>query len=46
MIVGTAGFTAMLCVDARWGAGVTPRTAGDILVTGASGGSAAPPWCY
>lgn len=44
MIIGTAGFTAMLCVDALVNAGVTPES-GEILVTGASGGSAAPPWC-
>lgn len=37
MIIGTAGFTAMLCVDALVNAGVTPQS-GDILVTGASGG--------
>ena len=37
MIIGTAGFTAMLCVDALVNAGVTPES-GDILVTGASGG--------
>ncbi|HFT4245667.1 TPA: acryloyl-CoA reductase, partial [Klebsiella pneumoniae] len=37
MIIGTAGFTAMLCVDALVSAGVTPDS-GDILVTGASGG--------
>ncbi len=33
MIIGTAGFTAMLCVDALVNAGITPES-GDILVTG------------
>ncbi|MEC5341954.1 MDR family oxidoreductase [Brenneria populi] len=37
MIVGTAGFTAMLCVMALEEAGITPQS-GKILVTGASGG--------
>lgn len=37
MIIGTAGFTAMLCVMALEQGGVTPQS-GDILVTGASGG--------
>ncbi|WP_432453378.1 MULTISPECIES: acrylyl-CoA reductase (NADPH) [unclassified Agarivorans] len=37
MMVGTAGFTAMLCVQALIDAGVTPES-GEILVTGASGG--------
>ncbi|NBM53545.1 acryloyl-CoA reductase [Proteus sp. G2669] len=37
MIIGTAGFTAMLCVMALEQGGVTPKS-GDILVTGASGG--------
>lgn len=37
MIIGTAGFTAMLCVMALEEAGITPQS-GDILVTGASGG--------
>ncbi|MFB9134545.1 acrylyl-CoA reductase (NADPH) [Vibrio olivae] len=37
MMVGTAGFTAMLCVQAILDAGITPD-AGEILVTGASGG--------
>ncbi len=37
MMVGTAGLTAMLCVQALQNAGVTPES-GDILVTGASGG--------
>ena len=35
--IGTAGYTAALCVDALtdWG---TPRDAGEVLVTGAAGG--------
>ncbi|WP_323640071.1 MDR family oxidoreductase [Pectobacterium polonicum] len=37
MILGTAGFTAMLCVMALEDGGVTPES-GDIIVTGASGG--------
>lgn len=37
MIIGTAGFTAMLCVMALEQGGITPER-GDILVTGASGG--------
>ena len=37
MIVGTAGFTAMLCVMALEDAGVTPES-GTVVVTGASGG--------
>lgn len=37
MMIGTAGLTAMLCVQALIDAGVTPED-GDILVTGASGG--------
>lgn len=37
MMVGTAGFTAMLCVQALVDAGISPSD-GDILVTGASGG--------
>ncbi|QYK01636.1 acrylyl-CoA reductase (NADPH) [Shewanella psychrotolerans] len=37
MMIGTAGLTAMLCVQALQQAGVAPD-AGDILVTGASGG--------
>ncbi|AOM42126.1 MDR family oxidoreductase [Xenorhabdus hominickii] len=37
MIIGTAGFTAMLCVMALEQGGVTPES-GDIAVTGASGG--------
>lgn len=37
MIIGTAGFTAMLCVMALEDAGVTPQS-GEVVVTGASGG--------
>ncbi|PKG40218.1 acrylyl-CoA reductase (NADPH) [Psychromonas sp. Urea-02u-13] len=37
MMIGTAGLTAMLCVQALVDAGVTPES-GEILVTGASGG--------
>ncbi|MEQ4922564.1 acrylyl-CoA reductase (NADPH) [Proteus hauseri] len=37
MIIGTAGFTAMLCVMALEQGGITPES-GEILVTGASGG--------
>jgi acrylyl-CoA reductase (NADPH) len=37
MAIGTAGYTAMLCVMALEHGGVFPK-AGDILVTGASGG--------
>jgi acrylyl-CoA reductase (NADPH) len=37
MAIGTAGYTASLCVDALEVQGVTPNH-GDILVTGASGG--------
>ncbi|HFK9511038.1 TPA: MDR family oxidoreductase [Proteus mirabilis] len=37
MIIGTAGFTAMLCVMALEQGGITPDS-GEILVTGASGG--------
>jgi acrylyl-CoA reductase (NADPH) len=37
MMIGTAGLTAMLCVDALIDAGVKPDS-GEILVTGASGG--------
>jgi acrylyl-CoA reductase (NADPH) len=37
MIIGTAGFTAMLCVDALVNAGVKPES-GKVVVTGASGG--------
>ncbi|HLZ22815.1 MAG TPA: MDR family oxidoreductase [Ktedonobacterales bacterium] len=38
MAVGTAGFTAMLCVQALEDHGLTPGAGGDVLVTGASGG--------
>ncbi|WP_338804363.1 MDR family oxidoreductase [Xenorhabdus griffiniae] len=37
MIIGTAGFTAMLCVMALEQGGITPES-GEIAVTGASGG--------
>ncbi|MFW0767885.1 MDR family oxidoreductase [Trabulsiella odontotermitis] len=37
MIIGTAGFTAMLCVMALEDAGIRPQD-GEIVVTGASGG--------
>src|SRR5580658_519476 len=37
MAIGTAGYTAMLCVMALERAGVTPE-GGDVLVTGAAGG--------
>ena len=37
MILGTAGFTAALCVDKLESAGMTPDS-GPVLVTGASGG--------
>ena len=37
MAIGTAGYTAALCVDALEAQGVTPDH-GEILVTGASGG--------
>ncbi len=37
MMIGTAGFTAMLCVQAILDGGVKPED-GEILVTGASGG--------
>ncbi|MCU8158464.1 oxidoreductase [Vibrio vulnificus] len=37
MMIGTAGFTAMLCVQALLDADIKPE-AGEILVTGASGG--------
>ncbi len=37
MAIGTAGYTAMLCVMALEDHGVTP-SAGEVLVTGASGG--------
>lgn len=37
MAIGTAGYTAMLCIMALERQGVTPQS-GDILVTGAAGG--------
>ena len=37
MAIGTAGFTAMLCVLALEKQGITPQH-GPVLVTGASGG--------
>jgi acrylyl-CoA reductase (NADPH) len=37
MAIGTAGYTAALCVDALINAGVTPDQ-GEVLVTGATGG--------
>lgn len=37
MMIGTAGLTAMLCVQALLDAGVKPES-GEVLVTGASGG--------
>ncbi len=37
MAIGTAGYTAMLCVIALERRGVTPQS-GDVLVTGAAGG--------
>ena len=37
MAIGTAGYTASLCVDALLGQGVAPE-AGEVLVTGATGG--------
>ena len=37
MAIGTAGYTAALCVDALANAGVTPDQ-GEVLVTGATGG--------
>jgi acrylyl-CoA reductase (NADPH) len=37
MAIGTAGYTAALCVDALAAAGVTPDQ-GEVLVTGATGG--------
>ncbi|ELZ5938733.1 oxidoreductase [Providencia vermicola] len=37
MIIGTAGFTAMLCVNALEDAGITPDK-GEVIVSGASGG--------
>ncbi len=44
MIIGTAGFTAMLCVDALVSAGVT-LIAGISWSPAPAAGSAAPPWC-
>jgi len=38
MAIGTAGFTAMLCVLALEDAGLTPAVTKPVLVTGASGG--------
>jgi acrylyl-CoA reductase (NADPH) len=38
MAIGTAGFTAMLCVVALERAGVTPDSEGEVIVTGAGGG--------
>jgi putative YhdH/YhfP family quinone oxidoreductase len=37
MVLGTAGFTAALCVDKLENAGMTPQS-GPVLVTGATGG--------
>lgn len=37
MMIGTAGFTGMLCVNALEEAGITPAS-GPVLVTGAAGG--------
>ncbi len=37
MAIGTAGFTAALCVQAIELQGIGPKT-GDVVVTGASGG--------
>ena len=37
MAIGTAGYTAALCIDALVAAGVTPDQ-GEVLVTGATGG--------
>ncbi|PUA18457.1 MDR family oxidoreductase [Glaciimonas sp. PCH181] len=37
MMIGTAGFTAMLCVNALQAANITPQS-GPVLVTGAAGG--------
>lgn len=39
MIIGTAGFTAMLAVMALEDHGADPGTSGEIVVTGASGGA-------
>jgi acrylyl-CoA reductase (NADPH) len=38
MAVGTAGFTAMLCIQALEDHGLAPAAGGNVLVTGASGG--------
>lgn len=38
MAIGTAGLTAMLCVQALEDAGLSPETDGTVLVTGAGGG--------
>lgn len=38
MAIGTAGYTAMLCVQALEDAGLTPDSEAEVLVTGAAGG--------
>ncbi|MFC3675126.1 acrylyl-CoA reductase (NADPH) [Ferrovibrio xuzhouensis] len=38
MAIGTAGYTAMLCVQALEDAGLTPDKDAEVLVTGAAGG--------
>jgi len=38
MAIGTAGLTAMLCLQALEDAGIEPGTDGEVLVTGAGGG--------
>jgi acrylyl-CoA reductase (NADPH) len=38
MAIGSAGYTAALCVDALMRYGVTPQHEGEVLVTGATGG--------
>lgn len=38
MAIGTAGFTAMLCIQALEDHGLTPGSGRDVLVTGAAGG--------
>jgi acrylyl-CoA reductase (NADPH) len=38
MAIGTAGFTAMLCVQALEDHGIAPDQDGEVLVTGAAGG--------
>lgn len=38
MAIGTAGYTAMLCVQALEDAGLTAADGGEVLVTGAAGG--------